>query len=143
MGSIPERPRPKQGTTTNPMRRFGTPEEIATAAAFLAFDATYTAGTELAVDGGATPSSATARAYSYWRRLIGSRPVGAADGVHRVVIVAIATATTRKEACVLRGMPADAPASSPGTRRGLRDPTDRVDHVPSRVDCRRRYPDCQ
>ena len=36
------------------MRRFGTPEEIATAAAFLAFDATYTAGTELAVDGGAT-----------------------------------------------------------------------------------------
>lgn len=38
----------------NPMRRFGTPEEIAGAAAFLAFDATYTAGTELAVDGGAT-----------------------------------------------------------------------------------------
>ena len=39
---------------TNPMRRFGTPEEMATAAAFLAFDATYTAGIELAVDGGAT-----------------------------------------------------------------------------------------
>ena len=38
----------------NPMRRFGTPEEIAGAAAFLAFDATYTAGTELAVDGGYT-----------------------------------------------------------------------------------------
>ncbi|AZM59293.1 MULTISPECIES: SDR family oxidoreductase [unclassified Streptomyces] len=38
----------------NPMRRFGRPEEIAKAAAFLAFDATYTAGVELAVDGGAT-----------------------------------------------------------------------------------------
>ncbi|MEU7468866.1 SDR family oxidoreductase [Streptomyces sp. NPDC044984] len=38
----------------NPMRRFGTPEEIAGAAAFLAFDATYTAGAELAVDGGYT-----------------------------------------------------------------------------------------
>jgi NAD(P)-dependent dehydrogenase (short-subunit alcohol dehydrogenase family) len=39
---------------TNPMRRFGTPDEIATAAVFLALDATYTAGVELAVDGGAT-----------------------------------------------------------------------------------------
>ncbi|MEV6555716.1 SDR family oxidoreductase [Nocardia sp. NPDC051756] len=38
----------------NPMRRFGTPAEIATAAAFLAFDATYTTGAELVVDGGAT-----------------------------------------------------------------------------------------
>ncbi|MFA3874009.1 SDR family oxidoreductase [Streptomyces sp. MMCC 100] len=38
----------------NPMRRFGTPEEVARAAAFLAFDATYTTGAELAVDGGAT-----------------------------------------------------------------------------------------
>ncbi|MGQ4425517.1 SDR family oxidoreductase, partial [Streptomyces violaceoruber] len=38
----------------NPMRRFGTPGEIARAAAFLAFDATYTTGAELAVDGGAT-----------------------------------------------------------------------------------------
>jgi NAD(P)-dependent dehydrogenase (short-subunit alcohol dehydrogenase family) len=38
----------------NPMRRFGTLDEIATAAAFLAFDATYTAGVELAVDGGVT-----------------------------------------------------------------------------------------
>jgi NAD(P)-dependent dehydrogenase (short-subunit alcohol dehydrogenase family) len=38
----------------NPMRRFGTPEEIARAVAFLAFDATYTTGAELAVDGGAT-----------------------------------------------------------------------------------------
>jgi NAD(P)-dependent dehydrogenase (short-subunit alcohol dehydrogenase family) len=38
----------------NPMQRFGTPDEVARAAAFLAFDATYTAGTEFAVDGGAT-----------------------------------------------------------------------------------------
>jgi NAD(P)-dependent dehydrogenase (short-subunit alcohol dehydrogenase family) len=38
----------------NPMRRFGTPDEFAAAAAFLAFDATYTAGAEFAVDGGAT-----------------------------------------------------------------------------------------
>lgn len=38
----------------NPMQRFGTPEEIATAMAFLAFDATYTTGTELVVDGGIT-----------------------------------------------------------------------------------------
>ncbi|WP_226030761.1 SDR family oxidoreductase, partial [Streptomyces hyderabadensis] len=38
----------------NPMRRFGTPEEVARAAAFLAFDATYTTGAELAVDGGVT-----------------------------------------------------------------------------------------
>ncbi|MCP2165654.1 glucose 1-dehydrogenase [Goodfellowiella coeruleoviolacea] len=36
----------------NPMGRFGTPEEVARAAAFLAFDATYTTGAELAVDGG-------------------------------------------------------------------------------------------
>jgi len=39
----------------NPMRRFGTPEEVARAAAFLAFEATYTTGAELAVDGGASP----------------------------------------------------------------------------------------
>ncbi|MFE1587620.1 SDR family oxidoreductase [Streptomyces sp. NPDC059402] len=38
----------------NPMRRFGTPEEIARAAVFLAFDATYTTGAELVADGGAT-----------------------------------------------------------------------------------------
>lgn len=38
----------------NPMQRFGTPAEIARAAAFLAFDATYSTGIELAVDGGTT-----------------------------------------------------------------------------------------
>ncbi|WP_033291602.1 SDR family oxidoreductase [Amycolatopsis jejuensis] len=38
----------------NPMRRFGTPAEVARAAVFLAFDATYTTGAELAVDGGFT-----------------------------------------------------------------------------------------
>ncbi|GGJ48213.1 hypothetical protein GCM10010121_069190 [Streptomyces brasiliensis] len=43
-----------QRAANNPMKRFGTSEEIATAAAFLAFDATYTTGVELAVDGGAT-----------------------------------------------------------------------------------------
>jgi NAD(P)-dependent dehydrogenase (short-subunit alcohol dehydrogenase family) len=38
----------------NPMKRFGRPEEIARAVAFLAFDATFTTGAELAVDGGAS-----------------------------------------------------------------------------------------
>jgi NAD(P)-dependent dehydrogenase (short-subunit alcohol dehydrogenase family) len=36
----------------NPMKRFGTPEEVAKAVLFLAFDATYTTGLELPVDGG-------------------------------------------------------------------------------------------
>ena len=35
-----------------PMRRWGTPEEIAKAVLFLAFDATFTTGAELPVDGG-------------------------------------------------------------------------------------------
>ncbi|WP_250403788.1 SDR family oxidoreductase [Streptomyces cellostaticus] len=39
---------------SNPMGRYGTVEEFARAAAFLAFDATYTTGIELAVDGGET-----------------------------------------------------------------------------------------
>ena len=39
-------------TEENPMRRFGRPEEVATAVVFLGFDATYTTGAELAVDGG-------------------------------------------------------------------------------------------
>ncbi|MDA0563143.1 SDR family oxidoreductase [Streptomonospora sp. S1-112] len=38
----------------NPMRRLGETEEVARAVVFLAFDATYTTGAELAVDGGAT-----------------------------------------------------------------------------------------
>ncbi|MFE5112044.1 SDR family oxidoreductase [Streptomyces sp. NPDC056663] len=41
-------------TESNPMGRYGTVEEFARAAAFLAFDATYTTGIELAVDGGET-----------------------------------------------------------------------------------------
>lgn len=41
-----------QMTANNPMGRFGTPEEIARAVAFLAFEATFTTGAELAVDGG-------------------------------------------------------------------------------------------
>ncbi|WP_016906123.1 SDR family oxidoreductase [Streptomyces xiaopingdaonensis] len=42
----------KQMAADNPMVRMGTPAEVAKAVAFLAFDATYTTGTELAVDGG-------------------------------------------------------------------------------------------
>ncbi len=36
----------------NPMKRFGTSEEVAKAVLFLAFDATYTTGAEFPVDGG-------------------------------------------------------------------------------------------
>jgi NAD(P)-dependent dehydrogenase (short-subunit alcohol dehydrogenase family) len=36
----------------NPMHRFGRPDEVAAAMLFLAFEATYTTGSELAVDGG-------------------------------------------------------------------------------------------
>jgi NAD(P)-dependent dehydrogenase (short-subunit alcohol dehydrogenase family) len=36
------------------MHRTGEPEEVAKAILFLGFDATYTTGTELAVDGGAS-----------------------------------------------------------------------------------------
>jgi NAD(P)-dependent dehydrogenase (short-subunit alcohol dehydrogenase family) len=39
-------------TEDNPMKRFGRPEEVAKAVAFLAFDATYTTGAEFVVDGG-------------------------------------------------------------------------------------------
>jgi NAD(P)-dependent dehydrogenase (short-subunit alcohol dehydrogenase family) len=38
----------------NPMKRFGRPEEVAKAVAFLAFEATFTTGAELAIDGGAS-----------------------------------------------------------------------------------------
>jgi NAD(P)-dependent dehydrogenase (short-subunit alcohol dehydrogenase family) len=41
-------------TASNPMLRFGHSDEVARAVAFLAFDATYTTGAELAVDGGAS-----------------------------------------------------------------------------------------
>jgi NAD(P)-dependent dehydrogenase (short-subunit alcohol dehydrogenase family) len=43
-----------QLTQNNPMQRFGRPDEVAKAVLFLAFDATYTTGFELAVDGGAS-----------------------------------------------------------------------------------------
>lgn len=36
----------------SPMKRFGTPEEVAKAVLFLAIDATYTTGAEIPVDGG-------------------------------------------------------------------------------------------
>jgi NAD(P)-dependent dehydrogenase (short-subunit alcohol dehydrogenase family) len=43
-----------QVTAENPMGRTGEPDEVARAIIFLGFDATYTTGTELAVDGGAS-----------------------------------------------------------------------------------------
>ncbi|TQM15640.1 SDR family oxidoreductase [Pseudonocardia kunmingensis] len=43
-----------QVVAANPMQRFGTVDEFARAAAFLAFDATYTTGAEFTVDGGRT-----------------------------------------------------------------------------------------
>ncbi|WP_329079518.1 MULTISPECIES: SDR family oxidoreductase [unclassified Streptosporangium] len=42
----------KQGNEMTPLQRNGTIEEVATAALFLAFDATFTTNVELAVDGG-------------------------------------------------------------------------------------------
>lgn len=39
-------------TAENPMQRFGDPSEITSAVLFLAFEATYTTGAELTVDGG-------------------------------------------------------------------------------------------
>jgi NAD(P)-dependent dehydrogenase (short-subunit alcohol dehydrogenase family) len=43
-----------QVVADNPMQRFGTVDEFARAAAFLAFDASYTTGAEFTVDGGRT-----------------------------------------------------------------------------------------
>jgi NAD(P)-dependent dehydrogenase (short-subunit alcohol dehydrogenase family) len=42
----------EQMTQNNPMKPFGTVTEIAEAVAFLGFDATFTTGAELTVDGG-------------------------------------------------------------------------------------------
>jgi NAD(P)-dependent dehydrogenase (short-subunit alcohol dehydrogenase family) len=42
----------KLGDEITPMKRHGSPDEVARAALFLAFDATFTTGIELAVDGG-------------------------------------------------------------------------------------------
>ena len=42
----------RQMRDANPMKRFGTSEEVAKAVLFLAFDATYTTGAEFPVDGG-------------------------------------------------------------------------------------------
>jgi NAD(P)-dependent dehydrogenase (short-subunit alcohol dehydrogenase family) len=44
----------QQMADNNPMKRFGRAEEVAKAVAYLAFDATYTTGAELPVDGGLT-----------------------------------------------------------------------------------------
>lgn len=44
----------RQLREANPMKRFGRPEEVAKAVVFLAFEATYTTGAEIAVDGGAS-----------------------------------------------------------------------------------------
>jgi NAD(P)-dependent dehydrogenase (short-subunit alcohol dehydrogenase family) len=41
-----------EGSKLTPLDRIGTPEEVAKAAIFLAFEATFTTGTELFVDGG-------------------------------------------------------------------------------------------
>ncbi|MFF8608679.1 SDR family oxidoreductase [Streptomyces sp. NPDC015346] len=41
-----------EGERITPMRRFGTPEEVAAAVLFLGFDATFTTGVDLPVDGG-------------------------------------------------------------------------------------------
>ncbi|MDQ0110740.1 SDR family oxidoreductase [Paenibacillus harenae] len=42
----------KQGDEITPLKRHGSVEEVAAAALFLAADATFTTGVELAVDGG-------------------------------------------------------------------------------------------
>ena len=47
-------PTKAQMVADNPMGRFGEEDEITRAVLFLAFDATFTTGAELAVDGGAS-----------------------------------------------------------------------------------------
>ncbi|XYI02415.1 SDR family oxidoreductase [Sorangium sp. So ce1128] len=42
----------KEGNEVTPMKRIGSPEEVARAVLFLGFDATFTTGVELPVDGG-------------------------------------------------------------------------------------------
>ncbi|WP_437971959.1 SDR family oxidoreductase [Sorangium sp. So ce260] len=42
----------QEGREVTPMKRIGTPEEVARAVLFLAYDATFTTGVELPVDGG-------------------------------------------------------------------------------------------
>ncbi|MET9210247.1 SDR family oxidoreductase [Streptomyces bacillaris] len=42
----------REGERVTPMRRFGTPEEVAAAVLFLGFEATFTNGVDLPVDGG-------------------------------------------------------------------------------------------
>jgi NAD(P)-dependent dehydrogenase (short-subunit alcohol dehydrogenase family) len=42
----------KIGDEVTPMKRHGTPEEVARAVLFLAFDATFTTGERIKVDGG-------------------------------------------------------------------------------------------
>ena len=42
----------REGEQITPMKRIGTPEEFARTVLFLAFDATFTTGTELVIDGG-------------------------------------------------------------------------------------------
>ena len=42
----------KLGDEITPMKRHASPDEVARAALFLAFDATFTTGVELPVDGG-------------------------------------------------------------------------------------------
>jgi NAD(P)-dependent dehydrogenase (short-subunit alcohol dehydrogenase family) len=46
----------KEGNEITPMKRIGSPEEVARAVLFLAFDATFTTGIELPVDGGLAQS---------------------------------------------------------------------------------------
>ena len=49
----------KLGDEVTPMRRHGSADEVARAALFLAFDATFTTGVELPVDGGLAQIGAT------------------------------------------------------------------------------------